>query len=107
MLTAHLLAFPLPPAALVQLAEVDRPADMLNVLKSLVASNQRLPRAATVALDHLTPGTTLTTAWLPAHFEYMRTHPDDGTGRGASSSATASLRNMIEQALEVQVRCGP
>lgn len=87
------------------LAEEDRPADLLNVLKSMVSFNHPLPKAARAALDHVTPGATLTTAWLPGHFEHMRAHPDDGTGRGAGSSALASMRSLLQQAVETEVRC--
>ena len=92
------------------LASTDRPMDLLNVLKSLVAANQRLPRAAMrpisdpLVLQRLSgavPGATIATVWLPSHYDYMRTHKD--AGMGGTSTAGASLRALMEQAMELEV----
>lgn len=50
----------------VSLAKSDRPMDLLNVLKSLLSSNQRLPKSTTRPLmDAPTmPGTTIATVRL-------------------------------------------
>jgi len=95
-------------ALLISLAKGDRPMDLLNVLKSLVSANQRLPKAASKPIVDGTaaPGATIATVWLPAHFEYMRTHKDrgDGGGGGAGgiSSAASGLRALMDQALELR-----
>ncbi|KAF5832974.1 hypothetical protein DUNSADRAFT_10961 [Dunaliella salina] len=92
---------------LISLAKDDRPMDLLNVLKSLVSANQRLPKAASKPIMDGTaaPGATIATVWLPAHFEYMRTHKDRGDGGGGAggiSSAASGLRALMDQALELR-----
>jgi hypothetical protein len=53
-------------------------------------------------------GATIATLWLPLHMEYMRAHPDDGTGKGGAAAVmgggAASMRKMLEQALQFEVR---
>ena len=71
------------------LAREDRPVDILNVLRSMVSDNLRLPRRASAPLIEASAGgRSILTSWMAGHLEQMRKN----RGKSVEQNLLAEVR---------------